>query len=75
MPRPLKIKIFMDTSASAIEEQINAWLASQASASVVKTETVVGGVAEKSGTHPTLVVTVWYEPPASDQERAGFRVV
>jgi hypothetical protein len=37
MPRPLKVKIFMDTSASAIEEQINAWLASQSSASIIKT--------------------------------------
>jgi len=75
MPRPLKVKIFMDTSASAIEEQINAWLAAHASASIIKTETVVGGGAEKSGgAHPYLVVTVWYEPPTSDQERPGFRV-
>jgi hypothetical protein len=75
MPRPLKVKVFMDTSASAIEEQINAWLASHSSASIIKTETVVGGAAEKSsGAPPYLVVTVWYEPPTSDQERPGFRV-
>ena len=67
MPRPLKVKIFMDTSASAIEEQINAWRASHTSASIIKTETVVGSGAEKSGgAHPHLVVTVWYEPPTSD---------
>ena len=75
MPRPLKIKIFMDTSAGAIEEQINAWLASQTSASIIKTETVIGSVADKSGAaHANLVVTIWYEPPASDKERPGFRV-
>jgi hypothetical protein len=75
MPRPLKVKIFMDTSAGALEEQINAWLASQASASIVKSETMVGGVAGTSnGAQPYIVVTVWYEPPASDQERPGFRV-
>jgi hypothetical protein len=75
MPRPLKVKIFMDTSASALEEQINAWLASHASASIIKTETVVGGAAEKSsGANPYLVVTVWYELPTPDQERPGFRI-
>jgi hypothetical protein len=75
MPRPLMVKIFMDTSAIALEEQINAWLASHTAVSIIKTETVVGGAAEKSGgAHPSLVVTVWYEPPTSDQERPGFRV-
>jgi hypothetical protein len=76
MPRPLKVKIFMDSSASAIEEQINAWLASQTSSSIIKTETVVGGATERSGggAHPYLVVTVWYEPPTSDRERPGFRI-
>jgi hypothetical protein len=43
MPRPLQIKIFMDSQASVIEEQINAWLASQTSVSIIKTETVVSG--------------------------------
>jgi hypothetical protein len=75
MPRPLKIKIFMDTNAGAIEEQINTWLASQTSASIIKTEMVVGGANEKSsGAHPYLVITIWYEPPTSDRERPGFRV-
>jgi hypothetical protein len=75
MLRPLKVKIFMETNASTIEEQINAWLASQAGASIIKTETVVGGVVDKSGSsHPCLVVTIWYESPTSDSERPGFRV-
>jgi hypothetical protein len=76
MPKPLKVKIFMDVSPSVIEEQINAWLEKLGSASIIKTETVVTPIAKKSaeGTTPCIVVTVWYEPPASDQERAGFRV-
>jgi hypothetical protein len=75
MPGPLKIKIFMDTSASAIEEQINTWLASQTSVSIIKTETVIGGAADRStGIHPCLVVTIWYEPPTPDRERPGFRI-
>jgi hypothetical protein len=69
MPRPLKIKIFMDTSASAIEEQINAWLAGLGLATIIKTETAVSGT-----NAPTLVVTVWYELPTPDQERPGFRI-
>ena len=73
MPRPLKVKIFIDTNASALEEQVNAWLASHASASIIKTETVVGGAAEKSS-GANLVVTVWYELPTPDQERPGFRI-
>jgi hypothetical protein len=68
MPRPMKVKIFMDVSASAIEEQINAWLGRLGSASIIKTETVVTAVAEKQkdGTYPCIVMTVWYEPPASN---------
>jgi hypothetical protein len=68
MPRPMKVKIFMDASASAIEEQINAWLDRLGSASIIKMETVVTAVAEKQkdGTYPSIVVTVWYEPPASN---------
>ena len=66
MPRPMKVKIFMDASASAIEGQINAWLDRLGSASIIKMETVVAAVAEKpnDGTHPCNVVTGWYEPPA-----------
>jgi hypothetical protein len=64
----MKVKIFMDVSASAIEEQINAWLGRLGSASIIKTETVVTAVAEKQkdGTYPCIVMTVWYEPPASN---------
>lgn len=68
MPRPMKVKIFMDASASAIEGQINAWLDRLGSASIIKMETVVTAVPEKQkdGTYPCIVVTVWYEPPASN---------
>jgi hypothetical protein len=76
MARPLQVKIFMDSQASVIEGQINTWLASQTSVSIIKTETVISaGAGNHSGTDgPWLVVTVWYEPPASDRDRPGFRV-
>ena len=75
MPKPLKVKIFMDVSASVVEEQVNAWLAKLDAATIIKTETVVTSVARTSGdgTSPFIVVTIWYELPASDQERPGFR--
>jgi hypothetical protein len=73
MFRPLKVKIFMETNASAIEEKINSWFASQEQISIIKTETVVTAAAEKSS-NPWIVITVWYEPPASDRERPGFRI-
>ena len=65
MPKPMKVKIFMDASPGRIEEQINAWLVDIGSAAIIKTETVVTAVAEKTndGTYPCIVVTVWYEPP------------
>ena len=68
MPRPLKVRIFMDEKPSVIEEQINAWLDDLGSATIIKMETVVTAIAEKptDGTHPCIVVTVWYEPPASN---------
>jgi hypothetical protein len=68
MPRPMKVKIFMDSKASAIEEQINAWLDSLGSPTIINTETVVTAIAEKpgEGTNPCIAVTVWYEPPASN---------
>jgi hypothetical protein len=68
MPKAMKVKIFMDTKASAVEEQINAWLDHLGSATIIKMETVVAAVAEKpnDGTDPCIVVTVWYEPPASN---------
>jgi hypothetical protein len=76
MPRPLQVKIFMDNRANVIEEQINAWLASQTSVSIIKTETAISpdsGKVSDAGA-PWFVVTIWYEPPTSDRERPGFRV-
>ena len=72
MPRPLKIKIFMDVSASVVEEQVNGWLA-KLDATIIKSETVVTSVAKGDAASPFIVVTIWYELPASDQERPGFR--
>jgi hypothetical protein len=68
MPRPMKVKIFMDEEASLIEEQINGWLDHLGSANIIKMETVVTAIAEKpdDGTYPCIVVTVWYEPQASN---------
>jgi hypothetical protein len=76
MARPLQVKIFMDNRANVIEEQINAWLVSQTSVSIIKTETAIsagdGNPSDRGG--PWFVVTIWYEPPAPDRERPGFRV-
>lgn len=68
MPAPMKIKVFMDEKAGEIEKQVNAWLDNIGSATIIKSETVVTALAEKpnGGTHPCIVVTVWYEPPESD---------
>jgi len=68
MLKPLKVKIFMDAKASEIEKQVNAWLENIGSAAIIKTDTVVTPVAENpnDGTHPCIVVTVWYEPPESN---------
>lgn len=68
MPRPMKVKIFMDASASNIESQINTWLEQLGSPTIIKTETAVANVAEKpnDATHPCIVVTVWYEPQNSN---------
>ncbi len=65
MLKPLKVKIFMGEKAGEIEKQVNAWLENIGSAAIIKTDTVVTTVAEKpnDGTHPCIVVTVWYEPP------------
>jgi hypothetical protein len=61
----MKVKIFMDASASAIEAQINTWLDGIDAGVIVKTDTVVTNVTEKAGdgTHPCIIVTIWYEPP------------
>jgi hypothetical protein len=67
MPKSMKVKVFMDASASVIEAQINAWLDQIGAAVIIKTDTVVTAVAEKAndGTYPCIVVTVWYEPPSN----------
>jgi hypothetical protein len=68
MPRPMKVKMFMDAKPSMIEEQINAWLDDLGSATIIKSETVVTAIAEKpnDGTRPCIIVTVWYEPPEAN---------
>ena len=68
MPRPMKVKMFMDAEPSTIEEQINAWLENLSSATIIKSETVVTPIAEKptDGTYPCIVVTIWYEPPEAN---------
>jgi hypothetical protein len=65
MPQPMKVKLFMDSQTSRVEEQINEWLSYLGSATIIKMETVVTAIAEKpnDGTYPCIVVTVWYEPP------------
>jgi hypothetical protein len=65
MPKSMKVRVFMDASAGAIEAQINAWLDQIGAAVIIKTDTVVTAMAGKAndGTHPCIVVTVWYEPP------------
>jgi len=68
MPKPMKVKIFMDQKASEVEKQINAWLDDFGSATIVTSQTVVTAIAEKpnDGTYPCIVVTVWYEPPEAN---------
>jgi hypothetical protein len=67
MPRPMKVKIFMDSSASTIEGQINSWLDQLGSATIIKTETVLSNADKPNGgTYPCIVVTVWYELRNSD---------
>jgi hypothetical protein len=61
MPKPIQVKIFMDTRPNTLEEQVNAWLGQLGKAVVIRSETVVAAIAEK----PTIVVTVWYEPPSN----------
>jgi hypothetical protein len=75
MPRLLQVKIFTDSRANVVEEQINAWLASQTSVSIIKTETAISAGDANPTAGPWFVVTIWYELPAPDRERPGFRVV
>ena len=67
MPKSMKVKVFMDASASVIEQQVNAWLDQIGTAVIIKTDTVVTAVAGRAsdGTHPCIVVTIWYEPPSN----------
>ena len=67
MPKSMKVKVFMDTRAIVIEDQINAWLDQAGAVVIIKTDTVMTAVAEKAGdgTRPCIVVTVWYEPPSN----------
>jgi hypothetical protein len=58
MPKPLKVKLFMNASASAVEEQLNTWLGELGRTAIIKTETTVAAVGERL----CIVVTVWYEP-------------
>jgi hypothetical protein len=68
MPKPMKVKIFMDQKASEVERQINAWLDDFGSATIVTSQTVVTAIAGKpnDGTYPCIVATVWYEPPEAN---------
>lgn len=65
MPRPMKVKFFMGSQTSDLEERINAWLDQLGAASIISTQTRVTNVVEKpnDGTYPCIVVTVWYELP------------
>lgn len=65
MPKPMRVKFFMDSQTSVLEERINAWLDQLGAATIIRTETRVTNVEEKSkdGTYPCIVVTIWYELP------------
>jgi hypothetical protein len=58
MPKPMKVKLFMGLSASAVEGEINTWLAKLGAATIIKMETV----ATAAGGAASIIVTVWYEP-------------
>ncbi|MBU6459031.1 MAG: hypothetical protein KGQ48_16075 [Bradyrhizobium sp.] len=62
----MKVKIFMDSSASTIEGQINAWLDQLGSAAIIKTETVLTSMVKNDGNYPCIAVTVWYETQDSN---------
>jgi hypothetical protein len=61
--RDMKVKVFVDTSATRIETQINELLGGLSPGDVIKTETAVTAIAEKpeDGSYPCIVVTVWYD--------------
>jgi hypothetical protein len=61
----MQVKIFMDSQAGKIEEQVNHWFANEAGpVYVVKTETAIAAAADAAA-YPCIVVTVWYEPDAA----------
>ena len=59
----MKVKVFVASSATRIETQINELLNSLSPGDVIKTETAVTAIAEKpeDGSYPCIVVTVWYD--------------
>jgi len=63
MPKPLRVKFFMDSNTNFLEERINVWLDHLGTASIIRTETRVTNVEEKAddGSRPCIVVTIWYE--------------
>jgi hypothetical protein len=65
MPKPMKVKFFMGSETAQLEERINGWLDKLGAASIIRTETRVTAVEEKSndGNNPCIVVTIWYELP------------
>jgi hypothetical protein len=61
----MRVKIFMDSTANAVEGQINAWLDQLGSATIIKTETVAAAAKSGDGTNASIVVTIWYEPSSN----------
>jgi hypothetical protein len=63
----MKFKVFMDTDAAQLETRVNGWLDQLGRGAVIKTETVITAIADKpnDGTHPCVVVTIWYELPSN----------
>ena len=55
----MRIKIFMDSDPSKLEEQINHWFAHDAGTPLVeKTETVLTALGQDGRSYPTI----WYQP-------------
>jgi hypothetical protein len=65
-PKPMKVKLFMDADAGIVEERVNAWLETIGAAIIIRTETAITPASGKSGeaARPSILVTIWYEPPA-----------
>jgi hypothetical protein len=59
----MKLKLFMDARSDAIETAVNAWLSDKdKKINITRTEVTMSNVAERpnEGTHPCVVVAVWY---------------